>query len=335
MKKIFIMKSLVAGLMLVAVTATTPVSGASAERLRLANFMSPNSPYEKPVFKAFADRVAELSKDEVKVKIYSGGELGPGPKEQYNRVIDGVAELVFTLPGYTASHFPRTLLMELPGVITQEGGTKAVWDNVSFIENEFKRTKLIGLWSNAENVLFSNTPIRSIKDVAGLKIRVPSKNAGALVESWGASAVSLPAPAIYNALQTGVIDAAFIDATAVFSFKIGEAAKYATVGMASSISPFAILMNRDSFEALSADQKVAIEQAGREISSTANKVQLGGAKAGLNKFRNMDGKEVIELTAQAASAFNKDVANVVSKIVDEVEAKHKGAQAYVKALQAN
>lgn len=324
-------KRILGGVALAAITATTTL----ASDLRLANFMSPNHPYEEPVFKAFASRVAELTNNNVSVEIFSGGELGPGPVEQYNRVVDGVAEFVFTLPGYTASNFPKTLLMELPGVIDEATGTQAVWNGIEHIEDEYRRTKLVAIWTNGQNVLYSNKPINSIEDMDGLKVRVPSRNAGALVESWGATAVSMPAPAIFNALQTGVIDAAFIDSTATNAFKLIDAADYITTGMASSISPFVILMNRDAFEDLSVDEQKAVEQAGREISLIANTVQLAGAKAGLEKFNAATGKQVITLSAEAAAKFDANVDNVVQNIVSALEADKPGAKAFVDALQAN
>ena len=64
--------------------------------------------------------------------------------------------------------------------------------------------------------------MRSIEDLRGLKIRVPSRNSGLVVEAWGATPVSMPAPEIYNAMQTGVVDGAMIDATTLTAFRLGE-----------------------------------------------------------------------------------------------------------------
>ena len=120
-------------------------TAAAETELRLANFMSPNHPYETNVFGAFADKVAEKTGSEVTVKVFSGGELGGGPVQQYNRAVDGVADLVFALPGYTASNFPMTLLSELPGVVDTETATEAVLANLDHIAGEYKRVVLVRL----------------------------------------------------------------------------------------------------------------------------------------------------------------------------------------------
>lgn len=316
--------------------AATLVMGASATQaveLKLANFLSPNHPFEKAVWAVFSEKVAAATNGEVTVRVYSGGELGPGPVEQYNRVVDGLADLSYALPGYTASSFPTLLLTELPGVITEETGTKAVLDNVSLLDKEFERVQLVGYWSNSPNVLFMrDKPVRSLKDIAGLKIRVPSRNAGLIVESWGATPVSMPVTEVYNSMQTGVIDGAFIDGTATFAFKLSEVTKYITMGMDSSISSFFVIMNKDVFRELTPDQQKAILEVGHEISFIANAQQRSDAKKGIDEFAAAEGKEVIMLSPEAAAEFNAAAAPVVAKVIAEVEAASPGASAFVQAV---
>lgn len=289
-----------------------------AADLSLANFMSPNHPYEAGVFKPFAESVKTATAGEVTVTIYSGGELGTGPKEQYNRAVDGVADFAFALPGYTASHFPTTLLTELPGIISEERGTETLYNNLDYFADEFRRVKLAGIWTNAENVLYtSKKAIRQLEDLKGLKIRAPSKNAGLIIESWGATPVSMPVTEIYNAMQTGVIDGAFIDGTASDSFKLGEVAQYITQGMNSSISVFAILMNRHSFADLSQEQQQAVLKSGREAAFAANRIQLANAHKALETFGSTPGKELITLSPEAKAAFDTASESVIEAIMSK------------------
>ena len=176
--------------------------------------------------------------------------------------------------------------------------------------------------------------VRSLDDLAGLKIRVPSRNAGLVVESWGATPVSMPVPEIYNAMQTGLIDGAFIDGTATFAFKLQEVTTSITTGMNSTHSSFALFMNRDAFRDLTEQQQAAVMEAGAEVSLVANKVQLGGVAHGLKTFDEAEGKTLITLDADAAAAFNKASAPVLGTVIAEYEAEGLPAQAYVDALMA-
>jgi TRAP-type C4-dicarboxylate transport system substrate-binding protein len=164
-----------------------------------------------------------------------------------------------------------------------------------------------------------------------MKIRVPSRNAGLIVEAWGGSPVSMPVSEIYNAMQTGVIDAAMIDGTATMAFKLGEVANYLTVGMDTTISPFFILMNRDAFDGLSAEHQAAVDAVGREVSVLGNQVQLSEAAKGIEKFGATEGKELITLTPEESAAFNTLSAPVVDTVVAETGG---NAQAIIDALRA-
>ncbi len=307
--------------------------GAMSQELSLADFLSPKHPYQTDVYGVMAEKVAAATDGEVTIKIYPGGELGAGPVEQYNRIVRGVADIAFALPGYTASNFPMTLLTELPGVVTAETGTTRIWENIDFIKDEYRRVKLLSIWTNGENVLYSKQPIRSVKDVQGLKIRVPSKNAGRMVEAWGGAPVSLPTPEIYNAFQTGVVDAVLIDTTATYAFNLGEVANYITAGMNGTISPFALIMNRDRYEALTESQQKALDEIGREISDIGLDVQLSGVKRGADMFKAAEGKEWIQLSDEAAAEFNDAARTVIDEAVSEAEAAGLPAKAYIEALQ--
>ena len=307
-------------------------SAATAGELKFANFMAPTHPYVAGAFMPFATKIAEATGGVVTVKLYNGGELGAGPADQYSRVVDGVAEMAIGLPGYTAANFPLTLLSELPGVLTEAEGTATLWKNIDLFKPEYERVKLVALWSSAVNLIYSrDKAVRTPDDVKGMKIRVPSRNAGLVVEAWGGSPVSMPVSEIYNALQTGVIDAAMIDGTATMAFKLGEVANFLTVGMDSTNSPFFILMNRDAFEGLSADQQAAVEKVGIETSVLGNQVQLTEAAKGIEKFGSMPGKELIRLTAGQAAAFNALSSRIVEKVVAETGG---NAQAVVDARKA-
>lgn len=308
------------------------IAAAQADELKFANYMAPTHPYVAGAFDPFAAKIAEATGGAVTVKVYNGGELGAGPADQYARVVDGVAEFAIGLPGYTAANFPLTLLSELPGVLTEAEGTATIWKNIDRFQPEFERVKLVSIWSNAQNVLYTrDKAVRTPADVAGMKIRVPSRNAGLVVEAWGGTPVSMPVSEIYNALQTGVIDGAMIDGTATMAFKLGEVANFLTVGMDTTISPFFIIINRDAFDALPADQQEAVLKVGQEVSVLANQVQLTEAANGIAKFGELEGKELITLTADEAAAFNALSGQVVATVVAETGG---DAQAIVDALKA-
>ena len=61
-------------------------------------------------------------------RVYAAGALGKGPVEQYQRAVRRIAEISYGLPGYTSPVFPKTLLIELPGVAHgHQDATQKLW----------------------------------------------------------------------------------------------------------------------------------------------------------------------------------------------------------------
>lgn len=329
--------SLVKNTLITLLAILTYIMPAAAKELKLANFLPPTHPYEKMVFAPFAEKVAAATDGAITVKIYSGGELGPGPAQQVSRAMDGVADIAFSLPGYTASSFPMTLLTEVPGVVDPNSGTATVLANLEPLKKqEYRRVKLVGLWTNAPNaLLMREKQIRTLEDLKGLKIRVPSRNAGLVIESWGATPVSMPVPEVYNAMQTGIIDGSFIDGTTLSAFKLAEVTKHITTGMKSSISPIFMVMNRDSYDSLSPDQQLAVENAGKDVSLIANSIMINGSAKGLETFDKVEGKSVIELSSEEAAKFDAASSQVLDIVLAEAEASGIPAREYVTLLQGN
>ena len=150
---------------------------AQAEELKLAHFASTKYHLHNEMFVPLAEKLAEATGGATTIRVYPGGELGKGPVKQYDRVIDGVADIAYALPGYTASQFKQTLLVEVPGIVKPGANkTEAIWANIDMLDKEFRRTKMLGLWTAADAMLLMHDkPVNSLSDLAGLKIRVPSK----------------------------------------------------------------------------------------------------------------------------------------------------------------
>lgn len=326
-------QTLKAGIAAIALTAVA--AAASATELKLAHYASTKYPLHNEVLTSLAEQLSQATSGELTIRIYPGGELGAGPAKQYDRAVDGVADITLALPGYTASQFRKSLLVELPGVVPADKDvTEAFWANVDDVSKEFRRTKLLALWSNPSAVLLTaEKPIRSLEDLSGLKIRVPSKNVGRVAEAWGATPVSMPITEVYNSLATGVIDGVLVDASVLNSFKLKEVTNYVTTGMNSTNSPMMIVMNRDSYKSLSDSQREALDGlSGLELSKAGRETQKGGADRALAAFAEM-GKEIITLSDEEAAKFNAASDALSQSVVKELGDKGLDVESFVAGLR--
>lgn len=308
---------------------------AFADELKLAHFSSTKYHLHNEMFLPLAEKISAATGGETTIRVYPAGELGAGPVKQYDRALDGVADIVYALPGYTASQFKKTLLVELPGVVPGNRDiTKKMWSSIDVVGNEFRRTKLLGLWSaEPAKLLMAEKKIEKMSDLAGLKIRVPSKNTGRVIEAWGATAVSMPITQVYQALDTGVVDGVLVDTSVLSSFKLGEVVKYVTTGMDGSNSLFMLVMNRDSWDGLDdATQAKLADMTGADMSQGGHvTMSTSGVKA-LAKWEGAGG-EVIQLSAERAAEFDAASSRLATALIAELEADGINAQEWADALK--
>ncbi len=278
---------------------------AAAKELKLAHFMSPQHPMDRHVMTPLAEAVGKASNGDLTIRIYPAGELGAGPNQQYRRAVTGIADIAFNLPQYTPEQFKRSELLHVPGLFTSpEQATRAIWENMDALSPDFAHVKLLAYWTNNPSLLFTrNTPVRSMADIKGLKVRVPDPVSAKIVEAWGAVPVSLPATDTYNAMSTGVVDAVMIDASAVSSYNLQEVTRYATMNIPGALSTFTLIMNRRAYDGLSDAQRAILDtETGPNLSlKAAWAFQEAGAR-GIEKLREAK-VELISLDDTALAEF--------------------------------
>lgn len=270
--------------------------GAQATELSLAYFMGPKHPMNKGIFTPFGEKLTEVSGGALTVKQFAGGALNKVPPKQYSILLDGVSDIAFTLPGYTADVFPKTNVLSLPGVCDSAVAcTESLQRARAELEPEYN-AKVLALWANAPAVLITkNKPVRTLEDMKGMKIRVTSKADAAFVEALGASAIAQPVSVINQNLANGVIDAIMIDPSAIRSFKLHEVAKHVTTWFPGSGSPFALLMNKEVYDSMSAEEQAWVDEvSGPELSMNAGKTYEAAGAGGL-KLAAETGLEMIDL----------------------------------------
>ncbi|MEM8586624.1 MAG: TRAP transporter substrate-binding protein [Pseudomonadota bacterium] len=279
---------------------------AAEENFSLAYFMGPGHPMNGAVFQPFADRLAEVSDGQLTVEMFPGGALNSAPPRQYATVVEGVADIVFALPGYTAQLFPVTNVITVPNVAADAvDGTEALWRARDLIEQEYD-AQILAMWTNAAPVLITrDTPIRSLDDLDGMVVRVTSAQDVPFVEALGASAVSQPVSVINQNLTNGTIDAIAIDPSAIGSFNLWEPANYVTIGLPGSGSAFVLLMNQEVYDGLTEQEQAWVDEASGEwLSLNGGQVYLEDALRGIEVARD-NGVEIIELSDDEVARFNE------------------------------
>src|SRR5574344_591941 len=97
--------------------------------LKVAHFWPPTALSHQKVLEPWCAKIATESDNQLQCQIYPAMQLGGTPAQLIQQAIDGVADVIWTLPGYTAGRFPSVEVMEIPFLVQDsESGSRAVWD---------------------------------------------------------------------------------------------------------------------------------------------------------------------------------------------------------------
>ena len=302
----------------IAIIVLSLVSTVHAAELSLAYFMGPKHPMNAALFTPFADKLAEFSGGKLTVKQFPGGALNSVPPKQYAVMLDGIADIVFTLPGYTGDLFPKTNVLITPGLCESAiACTEALQNARAELEKEYN-AKVLAIWANTPPVLITrDKPVRTLEDVKGMKIRVTSKQNVAYTEALGASAVAQPVTVVNQNLANGVIDAIAIDASAIGSFKLHEPGKFVTTWFPGSGSAFVLLMNKGVYDGLSDQEKGWVDAAAdAALSINAGKAYDAASAKSLQIARDA-GLEIIDLSDAEKARFNEAIAPVLEATMSQ------------------
>jgi TRAP-type C4-dicarboxylate transport system substrate-binding protein len=255
------MKRLVSVVVALAVAglAAGPAAAQPIE-LKFSSWVGPAHGHHTGVMVPWAKMIEEKSGGRLKITIYPGATLGK-PADHYDMVVNGIADLAFTTPGYTPGRFPLIAGTELPLLFkSSKGGSLAVMSIFDkYFKNEFKDVKVLWFWVHPPGHFhLARKPVRVLEDLAGLKIRAATPMLTNMVKGLGGVPVSLPAPDTYTALERGTVDGTIFPWEAIASFKIAEVLKH-HVDVGLYVAPLFTFMNQKKYDSLPPDLRKIID----------------------------------------------------------------------------
>jgi len=309
------------------------VSAASANELKLATFEPPKAFIASKILAAWANKVNQCANGEVKVKMFAGGVLGSPPK-QYDIVTSGVADISWTVLGYIGGQFPLSSVIELPFLTrTSKAGTTALNTlfNEGYLDKEMAGIKVIGLHSNpGYHVHMKETKVVNPADFKGKKMRVPSKIAGTILKTLGATGVKVPAPGTSEALNKGVVDGTPFPYTAIGSFRLFDVTKYHTELHVTNAT-FGLIMNEKKYNDLTNRSQDCIDKySGHAFGDWAsNLIDNQNAKM-KNEVSKRAGHEIIVPSDSVIAEYKKILAPIESDWLAEMKGKGLDGDAVLK-----
>jgi TRAP-type C4-dicarboxylate transport system substrate-binding protein len=227
-------------------------------------FNSPSPPrsYLHPnVFDLWVEAIEKDSGGSLKIEKFYGGPLG-NFAVTYDRVLDGVADIGWTLTALTGGRFKQQDVAALPFETKDANeAALALWGlfDKGVTAKEFAQVKALGSWAFPNAALHSKEAIRALEDLKGKKLTVSNAISARTAVLLGATPVTMRPDEVYQALSRGVADAAMMPFNGMQTFRIYEVAKqHLDVALGGDTSM--VFMNKQSYERLPPQAKAAIDK---------------------------------------------------------------------------
>lgn len=316
-------------------------TAASAQEvtLRIHQFLPPQAPVPKNFIAPWAEKVEKESGGRIKFELYPSMQLGGKPPELIQQVTDGAVDLVWTVLGYTPGRFPKSEAFELPFMVA--GGEKTSMAFQEYYENhltdEFPGIKVICVHTHGSGLLHTKTPVNTLADIKGMKLRGPTRVITQMLETLGAVPVGMPVPAVPEAISKGVIDGAVIPWEVTLPLKMSELVSNHTEFTGDRglyTATFVFAMNQASYDRLPDDlKKVIDDNSGMMAAEWAGRAMDGGDVIG-RKVAVEKGNNIIVLDEAETQRWKEAAAGMVDKWIAEMKAKSIDGEALVKDAQA-
>ncbi|MHA6326441.1 TRAP transporter substrate-binding protein DctP [Roseivivax sp. CAU 1753] len=280
---------------------------AQAVDLRLSHQWS-NQDVRHKVAQMVADEVAAADVD-LNIQIFGSQSLFKA-REQYTPLSRGQLDMTVLPLSYAGGQQPAYNLTLMPGLVKNHDHAARLVESpfMDALEEKMAADDVMVLVHGylAGGFVGKEGCITGPDDVQGLQTRAAGKAFEQMLAGAGASIASMSSAEIYNAMQTGVLDAANTSSSSFVSYRIYEQA-----GCYTPPGEFALwfmyqpmLMNKSTFDGLTEEQQQALMDA----SAKAQAFYLEEAKkedAESRRVYEENGVEIADMTAEEFDAWRK------------------------------
>ena len=245
----------------------------------------------------FAKEVEKRTSGRYKVQTFYNGALG-GERESIEAVQLGTQELAFSSTGPVPNFVPETKILDVPFLFRDKAHARAVLDGPigqellgKFDSKGFKA--LAWAENGFRHMTNSKRSVKSPEDLKGLKMRTMENPVHiAAYKGFGIITTPMAFPEVFTALQQGTVDGQENPLSVIISAKFDQVQKHLSL-TGHVYSPAIFVMNKATFDKLSAADKQAFIDAAKE-----------GTRANRARVDEDDAKGVADLRAKGMTVVD-------------------------------
>jgi len=304
--------------------------------IKFSHVVAPATPKGKAADK-FKELAEKYTVGKVAVEVYPNSQLYKDKEELEALQLGAVQMLAPSLAKFGPLGVRDYEAFDLPFIFPDKAALRKVLDGdigkQLFAKVEEKGIKGLAYWDNGFKIMSANSPLNVPDDFLGLKLRIQSsKVLEAQMKALGAVPQVMAFSEVYQALQTGVVDGTENPPSNMFTQKMHEVQKHATLSNHGYLG-YAVIVNKKFWDDLPADVRGQLEQAMTEATAFANDIAQAENDKALEAMKATGKTEFHELTADERTAWmaalkpvHEEVAGRVGKELIEAIYKSTGEQ---------
>ena len=284
-----------------AIALLLTASAVDADTWRMATKQPVDSP-EGKVFQKFADLTEEYTNGELTIQVFPNEQLGKEDAvleqlqagivniyaEGFGYMRKWAPELEWVSPAFLFDdydHWVRFMDSDL---------VKSWFDKAAEVSGVGPLGNPTAVLRGPYRVIVSNTPVKSLEDVASIKLRMhPNKLAIATWDHLGAEVITLPWTEVYQSINKDIVDAVNSPIALVESMRFNEVAPYISQHNEYWQS-IGFMMNLAAYEALSDEAKEGLMRAYDEAGAYSRELMFSAADESIERMK-AGGAEFIAL----------------------------------------
>jgi TRAP-type transport system periplasmic protein len=274
---------------------------------------------------AWCVEVAKATSERVKCNILPK-PVTP-PPGTYDAVRDGLADLSYSVDGYTPGRYLLTKLAEMPFLGDSAVATSVAYQRIQekylAALDEHKGLKVITVFTHGPGVIFNNKKaVKSVADLDGIKFRVGGGVVNDVGKALGVNMTLKPAPQSYELLSSGVVDGVWFPDESIVSFKLDKLIKYRT-SMPGGLynTSFAFVMNPATWAKIGKADQAAIDKLSGEYAARLFGRFWDEADDASLKVQKEVGVQFTQADAAFLADFKAKTASIEADWVKAAEAK--------------
>jgi C4-dicarboxylate-binding protein DctP len=272
-------------------------------------------------FKQLAERATN---GRVKVEVYPNSQLYKDKEELEALQLGAVQMLAPSLAKFGPLGVKEFEVFDLPYIFPNKTALYNVTEGPigkSLLKKlESKGITGLAYWDNGFKIMSANRPLRQPSDFKGQKMRIQSsKVLDAQMRALGASPQVLAFSEVYQALQTGVVDGTENPPSNMYTQKMHEVQKHATVSNHGYLG-YAVIVNKKFWDGLPSDIRTALVGAMRDATTFEKTISQRDNDLAMEAMRKAGKTQFYTLSAQEQAAWRKALLPVQKQMESRIGA---------------